>query len=76
MLAGKEVRNYLSRYHSRTVPFQAGSHLVFKRPLTPRKGLISSFHQRLKLKGGDPMSSELCQILSDIGCRSRSRGNF
>ena len=28
-----------------------------------------------EIKGGDPMSSELCQMLSDIGCRVGTQSN-
>ena len=43
--------------------------------LTLKKGLVSCVYQRLNLEGGDPMSSELCSILSDIGRRSLDQGN-
>ncbi len=44
--------------------------------LTLKNALVSSDHRRLKLKGGDPMSSELCRILSGVGCRIGAQSKF
>ena len=43
--------------------------------LTPRMDQVCLRHVQQKFKGGDPMSSELSLILSDVGCRSEVRGN-